>query len=232
MSDSWVAWILDLLPGLWLSLGLTASLLAVGLPLGLVFAIGLSQKSRIVRTVTIAAVEFARGVPALILLYLVYFGFPEFNFIIESFPSAALALGFSFAGYVSEVFRSGFQAVGAGQREAAAALGLSRWTSFSRVILPQAVKIVIPPLLGWSISFFQATSLAFAIAVPELMSRAYVLATTNFAYLVILSLAAVLYAVVSIPLAHLAERLSQGRSFKRGPAVLPLAPVKEGSSHV
>lgn len=231
MNDSWAKWLIDLIPGLGLSLGLTAALLALGLPLGLVFAIGLSQKSRIIRVITIALVEFARGVPALILLYLVYFGFPEFNFIIDSFPAAALALGFSFAGYVSEVFRSGLEAVGKGQREAATALGLSTWTSFSRVILPQAVKIVIPPLLGWSISFFQATSLAFAIAVPELMSRAYVLATTNFAYLVILSLAAVLYAVVSIPLAHFAERLSQGKTLKRGPVTLPLAPIKEGTTH-
>jgi polar amino acid transport system permease protein len=231
MNDSWAKWLFDLIPGLGLSLGLTAALLAFGLPLGLIFAIGLSQKSRIIRVISIALVEFARGVPALILLYLVYFGFPEFNFIIDSFPAAALALGFSFAGYVSEVFRSGLEAVGKGQREAATALGLSPWTSFNKVILPQAVKIVIPPLLGWASSFFQATSLAFAIAVPELMSRAYVLATTNFAYLIILSLAAVLYALVSIPLAQFAERLSQGKTLKRGPVTLPLAPIKEGSTH-
>ncbi|MFJ4029927.1 amino acid ABC transporter permease [Paenarthrobacter sp. NPDC089989] len=231
MTDSWMKLFVDLLPGLALSLGLTASLLAVGLPLGLLFAIGLGQKSRILRGTAIAVVEFARGVPALILLYLVYFGFPEFGVIIDSFPAAAIALGFSFAGYVSEVFRSGLEAVGKGQHEAAAALGLSSWTAFSKVVLPQAVKIVIPPLLGWSISYFQATSLAFAIAVPELMSRAYVLATTNFAYLLILSLAALLYAIVSIPLANLAERLSRGRQLRRNPTSVPLASIKEGSTH-
>jgi polar amino acid transport system permease protein len=229
VNDSWAEWLVDLIPGLGLSLGLTAALLAFGLPLGLAFAIGLSQKNRLIRMIAIALVEFARGVPALILLYLVYFGFPQFNFIIESFPAAALALGFSFAGYVSEVFKSGLEAVGKGQHEAATALGLSPWISFSKVILPQAVKIVIPPLLGWSINYFQATSLAFAIAVPELMSRAYVLATTNFTYLFVLSLAAVLYAVVSIPLAHFAERLSQGKTLRRASANLPLAPLKNES---
>lgn len=230
MNDSWAEWLIDLIPGLGLSLALTAALLAFGLPLGLIFAIGVSQKNRLIRAITITMVEFARGVPALVLLYLVYFGFPQFNVIVESFPAAALALGFNFAGYVSEVFKSGLEAVGRGQREAATALGLSPWISFSKVVLPQAIKIVIPPLLGWSINYFQATSLAFAIAVPELMSRAYVLATTNFAYLYVLSLAAVLYAVVSIPLAQFAERLSRGKSLKRGPVNLPLTPVKKEST--
>jgi polar amino acid transport system permease protein len=218
-NDTWFQWLLDLLPGLGVSLQLTAALLAIGLPLGLLLALGLTRKGKIVRGLTLGVVEFARGLPALILLYLVYFGLPQLHMTLSAFLSAAVALGFSFAGYVSDVFRSGLESVPVGQREAASALGLTPATGFFRVILPQAVRIVVPPLLGWSISYFQATSLAFAIAVPELMSRAYVLATTNFEYLGVLSLAAVLYAVISIPLSYLVEHLSYGQKRRFTPTM-------------
>lgn len=205
--DTWLSWFLDLLPGLLVSVQLAGALLVVGIPLGLLLAVGMTRQSKLVRGITVTVVEVGRGIPSLILLYLVYFGLPQLHLTLDAFLSATVALGVSFAAYVSEVFRSGLLAVPVGQREAASALGLSSRSAFFRVVLPQAVRIVIPPLLGWAIIYFQATSLAFAIAVPELLSRAYVLATTNFEYLGILSLAALLYGAVAIPLALIVERL-------------------------
>jgi polar amino acid transport system permease protein len=214
-NDSWSQFLLDLLPGLGISLQLTLGMLAIGLPLGLIFALGLSLKAKPLRYSVMAAVEIGRGVPALVLLYLVYFGLPQTGITIEAMPSAMLALGVSFAAYTSEVFRAGILAVPAGQTEAGEALGLSAPVIFGRIILPQALKIIVPPLLGWAVIFFQATSLAFAVAVPELLSRAYVLATTNFQYLNMLALAAALYAGIAIPMALLAEHLTRREARSR-----------------
>ncbi|NKX56670.1 amino acid ABC transporter permease [Arthrobacter sp. E918] len=208
-TDSWSDLLADLLPGLALSLQLTAAMLAMGLPLGLLMAVGLSQKRKYVSVPTLALVEIGRGIPALVLLYMIYFGLPQAGMSLDAFLSAAVGLAISFASYTSEVFRAGLAAVPHGQREAGHALGLPRTVIFLRVLLPQALKIIVPPLLGWAIIYFQATSLAFALAVPELMSRAYVLATTNFQYLNMLALAAGLYAAISIPLSLLSEHMNR-----------------------
>lgn len=210
-SDDWGTWLHDLLPGLYVSVKLTAALLAIGLPIALLLAIGLGSRNKGTRLLAMIVVEAGRGVPALVLLYLVYFGLPQLHMTLTAFVSAAIALGVSFAAYSSEVIRAGIAAVPLGQVEAAAALGLSSRVAFARVVLPQAVRIIVPPMLGWGVVYFQATSLAFAIAVPELLSRAYTLATSNFQYFTLLVLAAVLFAVVSIPLSLIAERLSARR---------------------
>lgn len=208
-TDNWSDLLADLLPGLALSLQLTAAMLAMGLPLGLLMAVALSQKRKYISVPALALVEIGRGIPALVLLYMIYFGLPQTGISLDAFLSAGVGLAISFASYTSEVFRAGLAAVPHGQQEAGHALGLPRTVTFLRVLLPQALKIVVPPLLGWAIIYFQATSLAFALAVPELMSRAYVLATTNFQYLNMLALAAALYAIISIPLSLLSEHMNR-----------------------
>ena len=212
MIDSWGAWFLDLLPGLVVSLELTAMFLLLGLPYGLLLAVGGLQKSGLVRWPSLVVMELGRGVPALVLIYLVYFGLPQADLTLEAFLSASIALAISFGSYISEVFRSGFTTLPQGQLDAAAALGLPRSTTFRRVVLPQALKIVFPPLLGWTIVYFQATSLAFAIAVPELLSRAYTLATINFEYLSLLAAAGIMYAAICIPASLVVEHLGRRRS--------------------
>jgi polar amino acid transport system permease protein len=211
-TDNWGAWFLDLMPGLGVSLQLTALLLVIGLPLGVVFALALGNRHRTVRYIVAGVIEVCRGIPALVLLYLVYFGLPQVGMGLDAFLSASLALGISFAAYSSAAIRSGLDAVPQGQREAARALGLHPGDEFVRVVLPQAVRIVTPPLLGWAIIYFQATSLAFAIAVPELLSRAYTLAIQNFQYFTLLTMAAIIYAAISIPASLLADYLANRRA--------------------
>lgn len=205
--NMWDRWLWDLMPGLFVSLQLALCLLVLGLPLSVLLAVGMRLNNRVVRGVAQAIAEVARGMPALVLVYLIYFGLPQIGADLGAFLSAAVALAISFAGYASDSFKAGFDAVPRGQSEAAHALGLGRGTTFWRVILPQAIKVTLPPLLGWSIVYFQATSLAYAIAVPELLARAYLLATTNFQYFSLIGLAAVVYAAVCIPAALLAESL-------------------------
>lgn len=214
-ADTWVDWFLDLLPGLVISLQLTAAFLVIGLPLAVLLAMGGRAPNKVVRGVFQTVIEVARGMPALVLVYLVYFGLPQIGADLGAFFSAALALAISFAGYASDSFKAGFDAVPVGQREAANALGLPRATAFWRVILPQALKVTLPPLIGWSIVFFQATSLAYAIAVPELLARAYSLATTNFQYFSLIGLAALIYAAICIPVSLLSEHMFRSKKRRK-----------------
>lgn len=210
-----LSWLGALLPGLLVSVELCVALVAVGIPLGLIFALGLTHRHRVVRIAALITVEGCRGIPSLVMLYVVYFGLPQLDLVLEAFPSATIAFGITLGGYLADVFRSGFDAVPQGQREAAAALGLGRVSAFFRVILPQASRIVAPPVLGYVISYFQATSLAFAISVPELMSRAYTVASANFRFLEVLLLAGALYAIICIPSERLVDRIGSGRDSPR-----------------
>jgi len=209
--SGWPDWIGDLLGGLLKSVELTLAVIAIGLPLGLLLAVAISGGAKPVRWLAIAVVEIARGIPALVVLYLVYFGLPQLQVTLEAFVAASIALGFTMAGYTTEIFRAGIAAVPDGQREAARAVGLRRGSELRYVVLPQAVRIVIPPILGYVVLFFQATSLAFAIAIPELISRAYTIGSSTFEYLSVLILAALLYACVAIPSSQLIDLLERRR---------------------
>lgn len=207
-GDTWLNLIIDLLPGLLTTLELTAGTLAIGIPTGILLSLGMRQRNRLLSGPALLLVELGRGFPVLVILYLLYFGLPQIDLTLTAFLSSVVGLGISFGAYTSEVFRAGLNAIPAGQIEAGQALGLSRSTILVRVQLPQAIKIVIPPLLGWTIIYFQASSLAYALSVPELTSRAYILATSNFEYLNMLGLAALLYAAICIPISLLSEHLS------------------------
>lgn len=216
----------ELLPGVWVTLQLTAAGLALGLPLGVLLATGTAARSRIIRWPVIVLVEIGRGAPALILLYLVYFGLPQLEITLTSFPSAVIAIAMTTAAYSSEVFRAGLQAVDHGQREASQALGLSAFNEFRLVVLPQAVRIVIPPLIGLSIIVYQGTSLAYAVTVPELLSRAYNAGTITYQFLPPLALAGVMYAAISLA----GVALLRARWPRRRAAEEPVVPGPTGAS--
>jgi polar amino acid transport system permease protein len=197
--SSWPSYLPDLLGGLLVSLKLTAASLAVGLPFGLLLAVIVQRGGRPLRAAALLVIEVGRGAPALVLLSLIYFGLPQAELTFSAFLSAVIALGWAVGAYTSEIFRASLEAVPRGQREAAAASGLSGLDEFRFIILPQAIRIAIPPLMSICISVFQATSLAFAIGLPELMSVANIKASANFDYLSVFTLAALIYAVICIP---------------------------------
>jgi polar amino acid transport system permease protein len=198
LLSQWQAFFPDFREGLKVTVELTATSLLVGLPLGVLLALASMSPLRIVRWAAIAVVEIGRGIPGLIVLYLVYYGLPQVHLTLSSYVSATVGLGFSTGAYTAEIFRAGINAVPRGQREASQALGLSRTQELRLVVLPQAIKIVLPPIIGFAILLYQATSLAFAIAVPELLSRAYNDATITYQFTAALTLAGVMYAVVSL----------------------------------
>jgi polar amino acid transport system permease protein len=197
--DLWRESFPALLKGFWISLEITAVGLSLGIPLGLVLALAVQSKSRAVAWSGLTAVEIGRGTPLLILLQFVYFGLPSLGLTLSSFASATFAFAWCTGAYTSEIIRAGLEAVPHGQREATAALGLPHSDALRFVILPQSLRISTPALLGFSILMFQGSSLCFAIALPELLSKAYSLGSESFRYMPILLLAAVFYAVICIP---------------------------------
>jgi polar amino acid transport system permease protein len=201
----WAAWFPTLANGLWLSLQITALALLLGLPAGLLLAVLTSSRNAIVRGASVAVVEIGRGAPALVVLQLFYFGLPSTGITLSSFVAAFCALGLTTAAFTSEILRAGLQAVPAGETEACQVLGVSRLDTLRFVVVPQGLRIALPALMGFAILIFQATSLCFTIAVPELLSQAYSIGSSTFQYFSVLSLAGLLYAAITIPASWLVE---------------------------
>lgn len=211
--DFWGEWLPTLLDGFVLSLKVTGVSLLIGIPLGLALALGVQAKGRWQRWLSLAVVEIGRGTPALILLQFAYFGLPSAGLTLSSFAAASLALGWCTGAYTSEIIRAGLEAVPHGQREAAAVIGLSRVDALRYIILPQGLRVALPALLGFSIIMLQATSLCFTIALPEIVSQAYIVGSNTFRYLPIFLLVALLFGAVCIPatilVAFLEKRLAR-----------------------
>lgn len=211
--DQWISWLPALSPGLGVSLTLTGLCLLFGMPFGLLLALMLEGPVKPLRIAALVVVEVGRGAPALVLLYLLYFGLPEGGVTLSAFATGVISLSWTTGAYASELFRSGLAAVPAGQREAAITSGLRGWSGFRYIILPQAIRISTPPLASLGVTIFQTSSLAFVIAVPELMSKAYALGSITFEYLSVFALTSVLYGsitLVALAFVRLAEqRLSR-----------------------
>lgn len=201
MSDLLAKW-LDSLPafldGLLVSIGLTIVVIVVGYPCGLMLALLESARLLPARIAGRVVIEIGRGVPALVTLYVAYFGLPQAGLHFSSFAAATIALAFTTAGYTSAIFRAGLGSIDHGQSEAAASLALGPVRTMVSVVLPQALRNTAIALTGWTILVFQATSLAFTVAVPELMSHAYSVGSSTYDYTAPLTLAGALYAAVGI----------------------------------
>lgn len=210
--------LLDYLPrfgaGIVASLQLTLISVMCGFALGLLLALGMNSRRKWITWPTVTVVEIGRGIPALVVLYIVYYGLPTIDLLFENFTAAAIGLTFTAAAYSSEMFRAGIQSVQAGQVEAAAALGLSNMTGFARIVLPQGLRSSIPALMGLAIQSFQATSLAYSISVAELMSAAYQTSSITFDYLGAYAIAGMIYVVIAVPATWLSvwveRRLARG----------------------
>ena len=201
------AWLPDLLSGLSISLQVTVLSLLIGIPFGLLLALGV--QSRLTKILALFLVEVGRGAPALVLLQFIYFGLPTSGLTLGSFTAAVIALAWNTGAYTSEIIRASLQSIPHGQREAAVAIGLNRLDALRYVLLPQGLRVALPALLAFSILIFQGTSLCFTIALPELVSRAYEIGSNTFRYFPALLAAGVLYASISIPAALLVSHVEK-----------------------
>lgn len=127
---------------------------------------------RPLRWLAIAYIDLFRAIPILVLLVLIYYALPFVGIRLDSFAAAALGLGLVFSSFTAEVFRAGIQAIPRGQIEAADSLGLPFPVTIWKVILPQAVRIAIPPHTSNSVAIAKDTSLASVVAMPDLLKQA------------------------------------------------------------
>jgi polar amino acid transport system permease protein len=140
---------------------------------------------------------FIRGTPALIQIFIVYFGLPQFGLRFSPFVAGAIALGLNSAAYVAETIRAGFLGIPKGQRESALALGMSHTTALRRIILPQVVRIIIPPISNEVASALKNTSLLSTITLMELTLQTEVIVATTFRPFQFYILAAILYLILT-----------------------------------
>ncbi len=160
-----------LLSGLWMTVRLALAAMLFGLPAGLLVAVLRLYAPGPVRVLAVGFIDVFRALPMLILLILLYYALPFMGVRLSSFVSAVLALSLVLAAFSAEVFRAGIAAIPAGQVEAARALGLHFGAILRRVVLPQAVRIVVPPLTSNCVGIVKETSLASVVALPELLKQ-------------------------------------------------------------
>lgn len=205
----WPQWIPNLLPGLGTALLLTLICCGVGYPLGLLLALLTEARSRAVRWAVLGLVEVGRGIPILVLLFLVYQGLPSVGILFDALPAACVAFVWSAAAYSAEMIRVSIAAVPRGQSDASNALSMSRVDTYRYIVLPQAARISIPPLVNLTITMFHATSLASVITVSEIMHLAHQEGAIHFNYMTVFTAAAVIYLVITVPAATFADWLSK-----------------------
>ena len=158
-----------LVKGFWTTLLLAVSAAAISTIVGLLLAVFRSFNNVVLNVFIIAYVDFFRGMPIIVLMYLIYYALPFMGIRLSAIMAGILALGLNSSAYVSEIFRAGFLSIKKGQIEAAHALGLTPVKTMRLVILPQAFRVVIPPLVGNYVASAKDTALASAISIIELL---------------------------------------------------------------
>lgn len=209
LLESWVGWLPQLFQGLLVSLQVAGMSLLVGLPIGCLLALATSSRRGFLRWPLVVLVEIGRGVPGLVVLSMVYYGLPSVGLTLSNYAAAVGGLAFTTAAYTSEVFRGGIQAVPRGEIEAASALGMTRGQTFRAVTFPRGVRFAIPGLVGFAVMLFQATSLTFTIALPELLARANSIGSSTFRYMEVFALAGLMYLAITLPLGWLTRRIER-----------------------
>ncbi|HEX3629492.1 MAG TPA: amino acid ABC transporter permease [Candidatus Dormibacteraeota bacterium] len=232
-----------ILRGVLLTLVLTVCAMAVGIVLGIVLAVMRLSPNWVVAWVSWIYIWFFRGTPVLVQIFFWYnlnillphigIGIPftslwlqaDTNTLIPSFVVVLLGLGLNEAAYMSEIVRAGIISVEHGQTEAAMALGMDRMLLMRRIVLPQAMRVIIPPTGNETISMLKTTSLAYVAAFPELFTRSDQIATSTYAVLELLIVASIWYLIMTSVLTvgqyYIERRFARGSQRQ-----LPLTPLQ------
>ena len=205
-----------LLQSLGQTLLLTLLSLIFALIIGLIFGLMNVSKSRILNCIGTIYVDGIRGVPLIVLAYFIYFGIPAAvkavgfsNFKLTALVAGTISLSMNAGAYMAEIFRAGIQSVDKGQMEAARSLGLSYGKSMRKVILPQAIRTMIPSIINQFIISLKDTSILSVIGFPELTKAGNIIVGNTFKALQVWGIVAVMYMVVIITLSRVAKRIER-----------------------
>ena len=195
----WGLYLPELLRGLELSVLLTVVSMALGLVCGFLAALARGSRSRLVRAPFDLYVSFFRGTPLLVQIFLVYYGLPQLDVTLDPVPSAVVVFALNSGAYLSETIRGAFNAVPYGQGEAALSTGLSRAQVLRHVVVPQALRVAIPPIGNTFVSLLKDTSLAAVITIVELMRAGMLIYARTFdPFTVLIEVALIYWAVTTL----------------------------------
>jgi len=189
-----------LMQGAWLTIQVTLGSLLLSTALGLVWAVMRVSGIPFLANLSAIVINLLRGIPIIVLLFFLYFVMPDVGIAMTALQAGILGLGIAYSAYQSENFRAGIEAVDHGQVEAARAMGMGWWMTMRRVVLPQAVKIVLPPYGNIMIMMLKDSSQASTITVAELALQGKLIATSTFQNATVFTLVALMYLVMCVPL--------------------------------
>jgi polar amino acid transport system permease protein len=199
----------SLLTGVKLTILVTVGSLGVSTVLGMIWALmrvsGIRALSAISRTI----VNIIRGIPIIVQLFYIYFVLPDFGITLSALQAAIIGLGIAYSAYQAENFRAGIEAIDKGQIEAAQTIGMGWWLTMRRVVLPQAVRIVLPPYGNVMIMMLKDSSQASTITVAELALQGKLIASSTFKNTSVFTLVALMYLTMCIPLILLVRHLEK-----------------------
>ncbi len=195
MSFEW-SWFPKLAEGLPLTLVITFSCIGIGIVLGVLLSLGRVYGPRILRGFCVVYIQFFRGTPLLVQLFIVYYGFPTWGITLTALQSGILALGLNTAAYQAEYFRGAIQAVRGGQMLAARSMGMSLAQAIRYAILPQAFRLVLPAWSNEFILMLKYSSIVFTVTLLDLMGKAKRLASRDSRSFEIFMVVALFYLVL------------------------------------
>ncbi len=200
-----ISFLPPLLQGAWVTITVSLVAYALALIVGLVFGIARMSRFWPINAVATVYVQFIRGTPLLLQLFFIYYVLPYGGIILSPFASGVSGLTINYSAYMAEVFRSGVQAIPKGQWEAGLSLGMSRRLLMRRIILPQAIRIVIPAIGNFFVSIFKDSALVSVITMRDLMFSGQLLASATFKHFEIFALVGLIYFIISYPTAKLVD---------------------------
>jgi polar amino acid transport system permease protein len=189
------------------TIGITLLGFLIAIVLGLFLAIGRrSSRVWLAWPVTLL-IEFIRSTPLLIQVYVLYYVMPNYGLTLSAMEAGILGIGVHYACYIAEVYRGGLDAVPSSQWEAVTALNIGAWRAYRSIILPQALRPILPPLGNYLIAMLKDTPVLSAITVVEIMQQAKNIGSESFRYLEPITMVGLFFLIVSIGLAFLVRRL-------------------------
>lgn len=194
----------EFFPAIMMTLFLGTGAMFFGLIVGLVIALMRMSKYRALSAPASAYINFFRGAPQYVLIFWVYYGLAVlFGLNFAPITAGLISLSAQYGAYLAEVYRSGIEAIGRGQREAALSMGLGTWQSYRYIILPQAIRIVLPPIGNNWIGAIKDSSLISVIGVMEVMRVSYINSNDYFRPFEFYILAALIYIVLAFTLSRI-----------------------------
>jgi len=198
-----------LLKGAWLTLELTVVSVAIGLTLGLFGGIARVSTHRVISFLAVCFTTMMRGIPLLVTIMFLYYGLPAAGIQLSAFAVAVIALSVTNGAYVSEIVRAGIQSIDKGQMRAARSLGMSYGLAMRRIILPQVIRRVLPPITNESITLLKNTALVSTIALSELLRSGLEIMTWKANTFSPFAGVALIYLLMTLPLIWFVSRLEK-----------------------